>query len=581
MHGRHLTRRGTAWVFQMRLPADCGFCLRTPPIRITLGRIPKRCAQRAARVLAMGASIQLERMRRDMMTGQHNTNSRTEIVARLRSDAMALLPLLAGLDDVDRCSPSVPELAPRMVAAGLDGLADLACDRAQGGILARNQGKALEGYFRRVITDEATAREHLGEPPLPMTGSAAGSSTDLLGMFAEMAAKQDARAAEMAARQEAMAAQLAAMSAKARGPLFSQAADAYYTTLLEAHGPTYDELKYILHRKAVFLALCEDKPVNEYSQQDLQTFVNDVSFMPPNISKTEDYDIQDVRRYIEQAKTAGVRGIAESTLVNNYLGKVKTIIRSGCLSAKIPYPLENARIIIPKGVRKKRVRLAPDYESLNHVFAEGVASGMLTEAMLPLLGFLTGRRLGLLTFLRREDIIRYHGCWHIVPRSVVWTGEKFDVVPFKTDESLSGFVLHDILDRIGFIEWARSGTGFIFDSLHDARDPADNASKRMSRLFRKAGLDPRLMAKFHGLRHAKINRDRELKIDPRTIRLQVGHETADVHEGYGQVGMNRTEAQEIAEAPLPSEIDLSIFNKLDFAALASIRPFRGRPRKRT
>nr|WP_294563636.1 hypothetical protein [uncultured Rhodopila sp.] len=40
-------------------------------------------------------------------------------------------------------------------------------------------------------------------------------------MFAEMAAKQDARAAEMAARQEAMAAQLAAMSAKARGPLFS------------------------------------------------------------------------------------------------------------------------------------------------------------------------------------------------------------------------------------------------------------------------------------------------------------------------------------------------------------------------
>ena len=54
-----------------------------------------------------------------------------------------------------------------------------------------------------------------------MTGSAAGFSTDLLGMFAEMAAKQDARAAEMAARQEAMAAQLAAMSAKARGPLFS------------------------------------------------------------------------------------------------------------------------------------------------------------------------------------------------------------------------------------------------------------------------------------------------------------------------------------------------------------------------
>jgi hypothetical protein len=104
----------------MRLPADCGFSLRTPQIRIALGRITTRRAHRSARVLAMGASIQLERMRRDMMTGQNNTNAQNEIVARLRSDAMALLPLLAGLDDVDRCNTSVPELAPRMVAAGLD-----------------------------------------------------------------------------------------------------------------------------------------------------------------------------------------------------------------------------------------------------------------------------------------------------------------------------------------------------------------------------------------------------------------------------------------------------------------------------
>jgi hypothetical protein len=37
-----------------------------------------------------------------------------------------------------------------------------------------------------------------------------------------------------------------------------------------------------------------------------------------------------------------------------------------------------------------------------------VASGELTKAMLPLAGFVTGRRLGLLSFLRGEDINQCH-----------------------------------------------------------------------------------------------------------------------------------------------------------------------------
>jgi len=500
-------------------------------------------------------------------TSVRTPDPRPPIASLLRDDFALILPFLRALDDVDRCQPSDVALAPRMVAAGLDGLADLVVDRATGGALARNQSAALESFFRKIITDEETGREYLGEPPLPPREPAADIAK-VLSVVTDMQAKQSA-----------MEARLAAATAVKHGPLFSVAADTYHEKLRLAHGDGYDELKYVRHRKAVFLQLCGDKPVNEYTQEDLQTFVNDVRHLPPNISKDADYRVEDVRRYIAEAKLQGVKGLSESTLVNNYLGKVKTILRDGCAGEGIPFTLEGVRIVIPKGVPKARHRLAPDYAALNRVFRAGIKSGMLAEAILPLLGFLTGRRLGLLTFLRREDILRYHDCWVVPPRDSVWDGTRWVAVPFKTDESLTYFVLHDVLGEIGFVDWARRGQGFMFESLHEAKDPADAASKRMARLFRAAGLDPRLFSMFHGLRHAKIALDRELKLDPRAIRLQVGHELGGVHEHYGDHGMNRSELFAVARTELPPEIDLSVFRGLDFEALAAVRPRRGRPRK--
>ncbi len=58
----------------------------------------------------------------------------------------------------------------------------------------------------------------------------------------------------------------------------------------------------------------------------------------------------------------------------------------------------------------------------------------------------------------------------------------------------------------------------------------------------------------------------------------LGHETSDVHEGYGTQGMNRTETRTVASIPLLEDLDLSIFHGLDFEGLAAVRPKRGRPR---
>lgn len=588
MHGRHLTRKGAAWVFQMRLPGNA-FSLRQSPIRITLGTIPKRVAQRAARMLAMAACIHLERARLQLMTDTTTTTTtgqpdiRRDVTARLKINWDAMMPLLCGLDDVDKCQPSDPSLAPRMVEAGFDGLAALACDIAAGGALARTQRAPILDYFRRVITDEATGRAHLGEAPLPaapVSPLPAAPVSPGLGEVRDMVSAMRAEMrAEIQAGHEAIRKQLATI-AKPEGPLFSAAADAYHDTLREANGPGYDELKYLRHRKAVFLQICGDKPVGLYTKKDLQTFVNEVRFLPPNISKSADFDIADIKRHIAEAKEKGAPGLSESTLVNTYLSRVKTIIRNGCAEAGIPFQLDNVRIIVPKGVPKGKRRLTPDYDALNKVFRAGVATGMLAETMLPLLGFLTGRRLGLLTFLCREDLRRYHGCWIVPPRDITKVEDRYIMVPFKTNESLTYFVLHDVLAELGFMDWARRGTGFIFRSLHEAKDPADTASKRMARLFREAGVDPEHFKMFHGLRHARISLNRQLKLDPRVCRLQVGHELEGVHDQYGSdQGMTHDEIADVASAKLPLEIDLSIFKGLDFEALAAARPRPGRPRK--
>ncbi len=93
-----------------------------------------------------------------------------------------------------------------------------------------------------------------------------------------------------------------------------------------------------------------------------------------------------------------------------------------------------------------------------------MASGEITKALLPLTGFVTGRRIGLLSFLRGENIRQYHRVWIAIPSNVITVDGSYQIVPYKTQENLSFFVLHNFLDEIGFIDWARRREGFIFPS---------------------------------------------------------------------------------------------------------------------
>ena len=69
------------------------------------------------------------------------------------------------------------------------------------------------------------------------------------------------------------------------GALFSEASAAYCEDLSNANGADDKELTYLRHRTKVFLKLIGDKPVTAYPAKDLKHFVQEISYLPPNISE--------------------------------------------------------------------------------------------------------------------------------------------------------------------------------------------------------------------------------------------------------------------------------------------------------
>jgi hypothetical protein len=81
------------------------------------------------------------------------------------------------------------------------------------------------------------------------------------------------------------------------------------------------------------------------------------------------------------------------------------------------------------------------------------------------------------------------------------------------------------------------------------------------------------------LRHGAKDMFIEEELDDEATRLQMGHESNDVHGNYGQQSaLRRKQCQELAHFELPKEIDWSIFRDLDFDQMANKARQIGRPR---
>ena len=378
---------------------------------------------------------------------------------------------------------------------------------------------------------------------------------------------------------------------------FHQATEAYLATRITANGGVETaDIASIRGRAKFFVAVAGDKPFTEYGRRDFQELVNKLQFWPPEPEKHPELR----GKTIEEILEANERGdhkfgvMAKNTVLGHYVTEMRTILKDAARNANLPEPALNFRVQLPKTLKSPEQRRPPNMLNMTEVFGRGVASGKLDKAVLPWLGMTTGRRIGLLVYLRGnhfkrigDDVIAQ------VPELIVDpdTGHVTRV-PMKTENLRAPFVMHRTLIQSGFCDLAMAlGDQYLFASRHACKDPADAAQKMVNGLLAQVDLERQRAEEaarneaaqseqdksrrqfkpegtFHGLRHWLITQMRLAGVSDYAQRVQTGHSRGDEHEEYGdQLPFSASDAELIRNLEMPDVVKFDVFMGLDFRAL--------------
>jgi len=319
-----------------------------------------------------------------------------------------------------------------------------------------------------------------------------------------------------------------------------------------------------------FIELIGDAPISSYSISDIQLFARQLTFLPERHKldrKWKNKKISDIIKENEAENNPDTKYLCEKTILTNYVGRVKTAIRWLCADHKVQYPFENAPRISVNAHGRSIVRHGLPYEAVNRLLRCASKGANPEEIWLPLLGLMTGARLGELVYLRGADIQRMNG----VLVADLTTGNLLPGRnirrPLKTEQSRRMFVIHETICRLGFEEWVSGRAGWVFPLFHESvtrneriKRPRNAASKRFQRLFDEWGLTKDRVEVFHALRHTYKDWAREKGIEERTIALQTGHSLQGVALQYGTKALRPDEMRRLATLALPGDWDLAPYN---------------------
>jgi integrase len=584
--GLYLVRSGGIYLFQIRLPKRIGGGAGSRPIRVSLGALPHQEARELADALAALARTVFREIEK-RMAGYEGPDL-AHIVSALADEDIpaddwpfefATLILKGGLFDLRE-----PARAPTSEEAkGLDmmrGLVRIGREVAakQSGqphdemiadnadmLVARHIAKYDEMAGPVSIPEQLYSSTQIPVPPaqtaMPIAPSIKRSKKGPISRLETPAFKADRRTVERKPSTK---------------PLFSQIASEYLTLRQSGKSGKSTDLDIAEFRLNMFVELIGDHPIDTYTPTDLQAFIDLMKYWP---AKQKDRDSSlTPREIIAGNQDFHLETLALKTLQEGYVAVVKTVFGSRTTTYDYSNPIAGTKLVYPDSARDSVPTEPLSKKKVDLLLNTGVQSGLLDNAMLPLLGLLTGRRLGLLVHLQGIDFReKFEGVWVAQTGGIVYGDGVWRRVPYKTNASVSFFVLHNFLVEIGFPQWAKEqGNEFIFRELMRLADPSKSASSYMTRLMEEAGIKDVAQEKFHSLRAGYISASGDEGIEARDRKLQAGHELgADEHELYGFKTLTETKARQIAYMPLP-DIDLTPYRGLNFDELAKAKRKRGR-----
>jgi integrase len=522
---RHLWRRGATWTFQFNIPKTFVNWFGATPFRISLGALPTTEAKRRARVLAGyataslgGVGVSRETVARGLAELAVQLDDLSKQDTRARFEALRASGALNDIDNGDEAFLPEPTAAvheQRLIIA-----------RTERAIIRDMRGR-LDKIGREIVHDGddwKTERQTYD------------------------------RMVDRLAQQKPVTKDL---------PILSVAAEEVITAKSEAL--TDRSASYIARlRRAVraFAAIIGDKRVSEYSPLDVQKYATTLGLLPKTWAS--DPRLRDLPP-LEIIKKAGtIRGLKpiSTTTVAEYVGEFRAVWK--VIRASYPHDVLSLAhvdlyITLPRTASRPVKRQGLNVENLNKFLAIAARCRRPDDRFLPLLGALTGARLGELVYLQVGDVQQFQDHWILSLIEDIEDDEgNVDERKLKTDASRRIIALPDSIKETGFLEWVRGlRGGTLWPKLLKTKRPHATASKHMNSFMKQAKVHVPLEQTFHSLRHGYKDYLREMKVADRTADIQVGHALDTVAKTYGSRILRPDEIVTLATLPLQEGLDIS------------------------
>lgn len=560
---RYLTRHGSGWRFQIRIPADLKKYLRISFFRCSIGPMSIRDANRKAKILAVAAESLVSKVRARAMQFELDLADTPQVWEKPDYSGFDITPMMAaewaGFCKAMMLSLDMAPVAPMEPSPYLDGLREL--------ILLNQEFKDGPPASPYLVANEHKLRQRAVDAMRPHTKSLASegdksnvrvdTATGLIATMERLVTAFEAKTADMPAPP--------AESGSKPLPTFRDAADAYIAIRIKAAGGQESgDVHSIRFRSELFATLIGDRPLDQYGVGDIQDYIMKLQFWPPERDGIADFDGKTAEEILQLNAKHKYGVLAKNTLTGHYLADVKAIVALASSHARIQNPLANGKLIYPKIFKAPERRKAPGPSKITDAFLLARDSGQLHKAMGIPLGYFTARRVGLLAALRGPDIRRV-GEFVVakVRQHRLLDDGSLDVNGYKTDDSLDGFILHDFFDKIGFVDWAMAQPGYLFPQMQQCADPEDALQKAVNGVLKKA----KTSGSFHGFRGLCLTAMRNASVSEYSSRVQSGHAAIDEHEEYGDLPVKPEDAPKLAHLPYPPGFDIDDYMGLDFDAL--------------
>lgn len=330
-------------------------------------------------------------------------------------------------------------------------------------------------------------------------------------------------------------------------------------------------------RRAIrgFVSIIGDKTVDQYVPKDLQTFTATLGRLPATWST--DKRLRDLTpvEIIERAKTIrGLKPISKTT-VAEYLAEFRHVWK--VIRATYPDDVralghDDVPITLPRAAARPTIREGLSIEKINAFLARAATERRPDDRFIPLLGVLTGARLGELVGLQAPDLQRSGSHWVLnLVEGIEDEDGEVEERQLKNDGSRRIVALPDAIIGTGFLEWVGGlRGGSLWPQLSRSARPSPTASKRLMRTMKELGIHVPRGQVFHSLRHGYKDWMRVRGVDKRTVNVQVGHAHENVGDGYGSNILRPDEVALLATVALPDGLDLSPYRE----------PFKPRPARK-